>query len=104
MAVYFVVHGRVEDRAKLAGYQEKAGSTLTPDPTLLAMDETPRIIAGEAVIEGEVAQPRTVIIGFPSGESSRAWYDSDGYQAVAGLRTEAVPGYALLVEGVAAGG
>ena len=95
MAVYFVLHGRVEDRAKLEEYQEKVGATLTPDLKMLAMAETPE------VIEGEVTYPRTVILEFPSKESFRAWYDSDAYQAVAGLRKEAVKGYAVLVEGVA---
>ncbi|MCY4087557.1 MAG: DUF1330 domain-containing protein [Actinomycetia bacterium] len=104
MAVYFVVQGRVEDRAKLAEYREKVGPTLTPDLTVLAIDETPQIIEGEAVIEGEVVQPRTVILEFPSEESFRVWYDSDEYQALVGLRKEAESGYALLVEGVAAGG
>ena len=95
MAVYFVAQGRVDDRAKLDEYQAQVGTTLTPDLKVLAIDETPE------VIEGEVTYPRTVLLEFPSRESFRDWYDSDAYQAVAGLRKDAVTGYALLAEGVA---
>ena len=38
------------------------------------------------IIEGSWPFTRTVVIEFPSKELARAWYKSDEYQAVVGLR------------------
>jgi uncharacterized protein (DUF1330 family) len=38
------------------------------------------------VVEGSWPCTRTVVIEFPSKELAQAWYHSDEYQAVAGLR------------------
>jgi uncharacterized protein (DUF1330 family) len=38
------------------------------------------------VVEGDWPFTRTVLIAFPSKELARAWYESDEYQAVVGLR------------------
>jgi uncharacterized protein (DUF1330 family) len=47
---------------------------------LAASDETVEIV------EGSWPFTRTVVIEFPSRELARAWYESDEYQAVIGLR------------------
>ncbi|MFF5704901.1 DUF1330 domain-containing protein [Streptomyces sp. NPDC012794] len=53
------------------------------------------------VLEGPF--PGTVVvIGFPDIERARAWYASDAYQAILALRTDHIPGTAVLVEGVPA--
>ena len=49
------------------------------------------------VVEGEVKQPRTVILEFPSREAFRAWYDSDAYQAILPLRLESAPSTLIVV-------
>lgn len=61
---------------------------------ILGFDETPE------VIEGEVKNPRTVILEFPSREAFRAWYDSDAYQAILPLRLESTPGTLIVVDGL----
>jgi uncharacterized protein (DUF1330 family) len=38
------------------------------------------------IVEGSWPFTRTVLIEFPSRELARAWYESDEYQTVAGLR------------------
>lgn len=44
-----------------------------------------------------------VIIGFPSLDHARDWYDSDAYQQLIPLRTRHMAGDVLLVDGVAPG-
>lgn len=51
------------------------------------------------VLEGD--DPGTlVVIGFDDLDAARAWYHSDAYQQIVGLRTENADGAAFLVEGV----
>jgi uncharacterized protein (DUF1330 family) len=42
-----------------------------------------------------------VMIGFPSMEQARSWYDSAAYQELLPLRTRHIPGDVLLIDGVA---
>ncbi|GAA2464551.1 DUF1330 domain-containing protein [Streptomyces lavendulocolor] len=44
-----------------------------------------------------------VIIGFPSLDRARDWYDSDAYRQLIPLRTRHMAGDVLLVDGVAPG-
>ena len=55
--------------------------------TLVGVDENVEII------EGSWPFTRTVVIEFPSNELARAWYESDEYQAVVGLRHGIDTGY-----------
>jgi uncharacterized protein (DUF1330 family) len=41
-----------------------------------------------------------VIIGFPTYESARTWYDSEAYRALIPLRTRHMTGDILLIDGV----
>ncbi|MFF7355699.1 MULTISPECIES: DUF1330 domain-containing protein [Streptomyces] len=41
-----------------------------------------------------------IVIGFPSIEQARAWWDSDAYQAIAPLRSRHIEGDIILVPGV----
>jgi uncharacterized protein (DUF1330 family) len=52
------------------------------------------------VREGSLPHLRTVIGEFPDLESLRAWYESDAYQEIIGLRLNATEGSLLFVEGV----
>jgi uncharacterized protein (DUF1330 family) len=52
------------------------------------------------VREGNVPHRRTVIGEFPSLGQARAWYDSEGYQAIIHLRQAATDGTLLMVEGI----
>ena len=94
MPVYAVAQGRVENRKMLNEYVSKVVSSIeSGGGRILGFDETPEIV------EGEVDCPRTVIVEFPSRDAFRAWYDSDGYQAILPLRLESTPGTLVVVNG-----
>ena len=52
------------------------------------------------IVEGNWPFTRTVLIEFPSKELARAWYESDEYQAVAGLRHRSARSNLVLVSGL----
>jgi uncharacterized protein (DUF1330 family) len=52
------------------------------------------------IIEGSWPFTRTVVIEFPSKELARAWYESDEYQAVAGLRHGSTTSNLVIVAGL----
>jgi uncharacterized protein (DUF1330 family) len=51
------------------------------------------------IVEGSWPFTRTVLIEFPSKELARAWYESDEYQAVAGLRHDSTTSNLVIVSG-----
>lgn len=94
MPVYVVAQGRIENREMLNEYVSKVVPTIQAGGgRILGFDESPEIV------EGEVDHPRTVILEFPSRDAFRAWYDSDGYQAILPLRLESTPGTLIVVNG-----
>jgi uncharacterized protein (DUF1330 family) len=96
MSVYVVAQSRIDDREKLTEYVGKALPTIQAGGgRVIAFDETPE------VVEGAIAHPRTVLLEFPSHEVFRAWYDSEGYQAILPLRLESAPGTLIVVNGLA---
>jgi uncharacterized protein (DUF1330 family) len=96
MSGYVVAQSRIDDRERLTEYVGKALPTIQAGGgRVLAFDETPE------VVEGEIAHPRTVLLEFPSHEVFRAWYDSEGYQAILPLRLESAPGTLIVVNGLA---
>jgi uncharacterized protein (DUF1330 family) len=77
-------------RYETAGHQEifdKFGATL------VGVDEQVE------TVEGSWPFTRTVIIEFPNKELARAWYDSDEYQAVVGLRHDSTTSNLVIVAG-----
>jgi uncharacterized protein (DUF1330 family) len=89
-----VAQGRIENREMLNEYVSKVVPTIQAGGgRILGFDESPEIV------EGEVGHPRTVILEFPSRDAFRAWYDSDGYQAILPLRLESTPGTLIVVNG-----
>jgi uncharacterized protein (DUF1330 family) len=96
MPVYVVAQGRIENREKLNQYIAKALPTIqSAGGRVLGLDESPE------VVEGEVANPRTVILEFESQDAFRAWYDSADYQEILPLRLESTPGSLIVVNGLA---
>jgi uncharacterized protein (DUF1330 family) len=85
MSAYLIVHATVKDADKLQKYAAGAGPTLDAH-------------GGEFVIRGGVFEVFTgshdhqmsVIIKFPDGDSLRAWYASDAYQAMIPTRSQAM--------------
>ncbi|WP_031068599.1 DUF1330 domain-containing protein [Streptomyces sp. NRRL S-118] len=63
------------------------------------------LVHGAPVLEVREGRWETalVIIGFPSMDHARRWYDSDAYQALLPLRTRHLRGDVILVDGVAPG-
>jgi uncharacterized protein (DUF1330 family) len=51
------------------------------------------------IVEGSWPFTRTVLIEFPSKELARAWYGSDEYQAVVGLRHDSTTSNLVIVAG-----
>ncbi|POM27737.1 hypothetical protein BTM25_21560 [Actinomadura rubteroloni] len=54
--------------------------------------------ADAEVVEGPF-EGAVVVIEFPDLDRARAWYASDAYQEILPLRTENIPGEAILVQG-----
>ena len=70
------------------------------DATLAPFGGKFRIHGGTAeVLEGDWTGD-LVAIEFPSNRHASAWYASDAYQAIAGLRTENSHSVVFLVDGV----
>jgi uncharacterized protein (DUF1330 family) len=53
------------------------------------------------VVEGSWPFTRTVVIEFPTKVLARAWYESDEYQAVVGLRHASATSNLVIVDGFA---
>ncbi|WP_238017975.1 DUF1330 domain-containing protein [Dactylosporangium sp. AC04546] len=78
-------------------YLERIGATLTPFGGAF-------IVHGPQVEVREGEWPGTVvIIAFPDLDAARAWYDSPAYQEILHLRTDHIPGAAILFDGVREG-
>ena len=85
---------RIKDPAKWVVYRDAVPATLVP-------------FGGTVVMRGhhgfgltdDRAETDVVMIGFPSVDAVRAWYDSPAYQALGMLRDEAadvvIVGYSL---------
>ncbi|EEH69433.1 MULTISPECIES: DUF1330 domain-containing protein [Acinetobacter] len=73
------------------------------------IDETLAPFSGKYLIHGGPYVPLEgtwssdlVVIGFPSMEHAKGWYESEAYQAIRHLRTKHTQGEVLLVQGVPA--
>ncbi|MFB0625989.1 DUF1330 domain-containing protein [Streptomyces sp. AB3(2024)] len=98
MTAYAIAHLRPETvNGAILEYIERIQSTMDPY-------EGRFLVHGKEVEVLEGPFPGTVVvIGFPDMERARAWYASDAYRAILPLRTDHIPGEAVLVEGVPAG-
>jgi uncharacterized protein (DUF1330 family) len=52
------------------------------------------------IVEGSWPFTRTVLVEFPSKELARAWYESDEYQAVVGLRHRSATSNLVIISGL----
>jgi uncharacterized protein (DUF1330 family) len=94
VAAYVIAQMTVHDIDMYYEYASKIAPTVAPygGRILTANDADVR--------EGTLPFVRTVIGEFPTLESARAWYESDAYQAIIGLRQNATEGALLMVEGL----
>ena len=91
---YFIFTEDIHDQDGINAYGAKAV------PTVIQSGGRPIVVADTAdVIEGKWHGSRTVIIEFDSVEAAKAWYNSDEYQAVVGLRHAAAESNAVIVAG-----
>jgi uncharacterized protein (DUF1330 family) len=94
MKAYVIAADTVHDAAVMAEYGKVVAATIA------AFDGRFLVRGGNATaLEGEW-QPRTVILEFPSRETAEAWYNSDAYQEIIGLRLNSARGSLVIVDGV----
>lgn len=95
MTAYAVAHLReVELGPAIVEYLQRIDSTLEPyGGRFVVHGATPELLEGDW-------PGHLVVIGFPSREQARSWYDSPAYREILPLRTEHSVGEAILVDGV----
>ncbi len=94
MSVYLIANITIHDRDEYALYEAGFLDVFMKfDGTLLAVDEAQR------TVEGEWPHSRTVLIEFPDDAAVRAFYDSDGYQAIVGHRHAAASADITIISG-----
>ncbi|MFD6950499.1 hypothetical protein A6A08_22345 [Nocardiopsis sp. TSRI0078] len=95
MTGYAIGHLRPADlHDEVIEYMERIQSTLDPFGGRFLVHGAP-VEVREGAWEGGL-----VLIGFPSIEDARSWYDSPAYQEIIPLRAGHVDGEIILVEGV----
>jgi uncharacterized protein (DUF1330 family) len=94
MAAYVIAQMQVNDIDMYYDYASKVGPTIEGfGGKILAANDA-------EVREGSLPHLRTIIGEFPTLGAVRAWYQSDAYQAIIGLRTNATEGALFFVEGI----
>ena len=94
MAAYFIVNAHITDPDGLARYRAAV------QPSFEGHDVKVLVSTNDAtVIEGTPAGERAVVLEFPDREAVLAWYNSDVYQEVIGLRLASTDGFAIVVDG-----
>ncbi len=94
MPAYAIVDVDVKDPAAYEGYKQPAAASIAKHGG--------RYLArggATAVLEGDWAPKRLVILEFPSMEKLRAWYESDDYRDALALRKRAAVSKFVVVEG-----
>jgi uncharacterized protein (DUF1330 family) len=94
MSVFAIALVTITDRAMYQNYAERFLATLAPfRGRLLAADEQPKMI------EGEAPGRKVVLLQFEDEDGFREWFSSPGYQAIVGDRHRAAESAILLVRG-----
>jgi uncharacterized protein (DUF1330 family) len=94
MAAYVIAQMTMHDIDMYYEYASKIGPTIAPfGGKILAANDA-------EVREGSLPFLRTVVGEFPDLASARAWYESEAYQAIIGLRQNATEGALFFVEGL----
>ncbi len=95
MPAYMIANYTITNPEAYAEYPPAVAPTLEPYGGELVVAD----FASEGV-EGAPA-PVSIVVRFPDKDKLRAWYHSDAYQAVIGLRTENTEGHLAFVDGIA---
>jgi uncharacterized protein (DUF1330 family) len=92
MTAYLIANYDVVDADAYRAYQ-KQSMPIMANGKLLVLD-------GASVTKEGTPGAQTVVIEYPSKEAALAAYESDGYQAVVGIRLGAISnGRAVIVDG-----
>jgi uncharacterized protein (DUF1330 family) len=92
---YLIAAETVHDERMFSEYRKQVMATLSPyGASFLARGGT------LTVLEGKCEHKRLVIIEFPSREAVEAWYKSDDYQRIVGLRQRSTSGDLLILDGI----
>jgi uncharacterized protein (DUF1330 family) len=84
MPAYVIGHITVRDPEKWAEYRSQVPGTLAPwDAELLFRGKK------SSLLSGEHSHTDTVVLRFSDTESIEQWYNSDAYQKLIPLRTQA---------------
>jgi uncharacterized protein (DUF1330 family) len=98
MTAYAIAHlQEATPHVEIAEYMERIGGTLEPYGGRFLVHG-----AGHEVKEG-TWPGHVVVIGFPSIDEARGWWDSAAYQEIAPLRSRHIEGDIILVPGVPEG-
>jgi uncharacterized protein (DUF1330 family) len=95
VTAYAIAHLRTPHiNAEVLDYIERIQETMDPFRGRF-------LVHGAEVEVREGSWPGTiVVIGFPSMNEARTWYDSPAYQAILPLRTANIEGETILVDGI----
>ena len=95
MSAYLIANYDVVDSDVYRAYQKQSTSIMAGGGKLLVLD-------GASVGKEGTPGAQTVVIEYPTKEAALAAYESDGYQAVVGIRLSAITnGLAVIVDGFA---
>ena len=95
MTVYAIAELRFIDRATYDRYQARFMEVFRRHPgTLLAADESPR------VVEGQWDREKVVLMSFPDKDAFRDWAQSSEYQNISNDRLAGADTLVLLVKGL----
>ena len=84
MSAYVVVHATVKDADKMGEYGAGAG------PTVVSHGGEVVCRGPSEVMFGENHHQIMVVLQFPNRQAANDWYNSDEYQALIPVRTEAM--------------
>ena len=94
MSAYVIAQFDVHDIDMYYEYASKIGLSLEQfGGKILAANDA-------EVREGSIPHLRTVVGEFATLDQARAWYDSEGYRAIIGLRKNATTGHLFMVQGL----
>lgn len=95
MTVYAIAQLRFTDRAAYDRYQARFLDVFARySGTLLAADESPRVLEGHADCQ------KVVLMSFPDEQSFRAWSGSAEYQEISKDRRAGADSVVMLVDGL----
>ena len=94
MAAYVIAQMQVNDVDMYYDYASKIAPTAAPFGGVI------RAANDAEVREGTPKYLRTIVGEFPTLNAARAWYESEAYQTIIGLRINATEGDLFFVDGL----